>query len=151
MQNQWVVRLTGGGNTLTDQDGQSGRNGRWESTSIPLQWADPLPLLVIPGTSQVGKDFFLYESCPVKFFVSVVPVSLAWIDKVGRYEVTLTQGLAVSLQVQHSWTIPIGVWTHRRAHFRGEPEELGRLFHSDRMRQESLEKAGHCSPTWAML
>ena len=78
-------------------------------------------------------------------------VSLAWKDKVGRSEVKLTQGLVVSLQVQHSWTIPSGAWTHRRAHFRGESEELVRLFHSGRIRQEALEKAGHCSPTWAVL
>jgi len=45
---------------------------------------------------------------------------------VGRYEVKLTQGLAVSLQAQYSWTIPSGAWTHRRALFKGEPEELVR-------------------------
>ena len=61
-------RWTGGGNTLTD--GQSGRNGRWESTSIPIQWADPQPLPAIRGTPQVGKDFFLDESCAVKGFAN---------------------------------------------------------------------------------
>ncbi len=91
----------------------------------------------------MGKIFFLDEACPVWGFVSVVPFSLPWKDKVGRYEVKLTQGLAVSLQIQYSWTIPKGTWTHRRVHLRGEPEELVRLFHSDRMRQEALEKAGH--------
>ena len=69
----------------------------WESTSIPLQWADPLPLLAIPGTPRVGRDFFLDEDCPARGFVSVTPSSLAWKDKVGQYEVKLTQGLAVSL------------------------------------------------------
>ena len=69
----------------------------------------------------------------------------------GRYEVKLTQGLTVSLQTQYSWTIPSGAWTHRRAQFKGEPKELVRLFHSDRLRQETLEKAGHCSHTWAVL
>ena len=45
------------------------------------------------------------------------------------------------MQVQYSWTIPSGAWTHRRAHFKGEPEELVRLLHSDKLRQEKLEKA----------
>ncbi len=44
-----------------------------------------------------------------------------------------------------------GAWTHRRALFKGEPEELVRLFHRDRIRQEALEKDGHCSPKWAVL
>ena len=66
----------------------------------------------------------LDESCPVQGFVSVAPVSLVWKDKMGRYEVKLDQGLAVSLESQHSWTIPNGVWTHRRDHFRGELKGL---------------------------
>ena len=48
------------------------------------------------------------EPCPVKGFVSVVHSSLAWKDKVGMYEVKLTQGPTVSLYEQHSLTIPIG-------------------------------------------
>ncbi len=63
----------------------------------------------------------------------------------------LTQGLAVSLHAQYSWTIPNGAWTHRRALFRGEPEELVRVFHSERLRQKALERAGHCSPKWTVL
>ena len=69
----------------------------------------------------------------------------------GRYEVKMNQGLAVSLNAQYSWTVPNGAWTHRRALFRGEPEELVRVFHIERLRQEALEKAGHCSPTWTVL
>ena len=99
-----------------------------------------------PGTPRVGQDFFLDEDCPARGFVSVTPSSLAWKDKVGKYEVKLTQGLAVSLHAQYSWTIPSGAWTHRRALFKGEPEELVRVFHNDRLRQEALEKQGHCSP-----
>ncbi len=34
---------------------------------------------------------------------------------------------------------------------KGEPEELVQLFHSSRLRQETIEKAGHRSPTWAVL
>ena len=111
-------------------------NRDWESASTPLQWADPLPLLAVQGTPQAGKNFFLDEKCPVRGFVSVTPTSLTWKDKVGRYEVKLTQGLTVSLHVQYSWTIP-------RALFRGEPEELVRVFHIERLRQEALEKTGH--------
>jgi len=48
----------------------------WESTSIPLQWADPLPLLTIPDTPRVGRDVFLDEDCPARGFVSVTPSSL---------------------------------------------------------------------------
>ena len=36
-------------------------------------------------------------------------------------------------------------------HFKGEPEELVRLFTSGRLSQETLEKAGHPSPTWSVL
>jgi hypothetical protein len=50
MQNAWVVSWTG----FTDHERHKGNRG-WESTSIPLQWADPLPLLPVPGTPQVGK------------------------------------------------------------------------------------------------
>ncbi len=64
-----------------------------------LQWADPQPLLAVPGTPQVGKNFFLDEVGPVKGFVSVVPVSFVWKDRVGRFDVKLTQGMSVSLQV----------------------------------------------------
>ena len=32
-----------------------GRNGRWESTSTPIQWTDPEPLLTVPGRSS-GVD-----------------------------------------------------------------------------------------------
>ena len=88
----------------------------------------------------MGENFFLDETCPVWGFVSVSPVSIVWRDKEGSYEVKLTQGLSVSLQRQYIWTIPSGAWTHRRAHFRGEPEELVRLFHSERLRQATLEK-----------
>jgi hypothetical protein len=146
MHNAWVASWTG----FTDNERHKDNRG-WESTSIPLQWADPLPLLAVPGTPQVGKIFFLDGKCPVRGFVSVAPTSLAWKDKVGRYEVKLTQGLAVSLHAQYNWTIPSGAWTHRRALFRGEPEELVRVFHSGRLRQEALEKAGHCSPKWTVL
>ena len=98
MQNEWVAPWTGSGNSLTGRDGQGGGNGRWESTSIPLQWVDPQPLLTVPGTPQVGKNFFLDEVGSVRGFVSVTLVSLAWKDSVGRFEVKLTQGLVVSLQ-----------------------------------------------------
>ncbi len=47
--------------------------------------------------------------------------------------------------------MPNGAWTHHRALFRGEPEELVRVFHNERFLQEALEKAGHCSPTWTVL
>jgi ABC-type microcin C transport system permease subunit YejB len=68
-------------------------NRGWESTSIPFQWA----VLAVSGTPQVGKKYLLYEKFPVRGFVSVAPASLAWKDKVGSYEVKLTQGLVVSL------------------------------------------------------
>ena len=99
----------------------------------------------------LGKNFFLDEVGPVKGFVSVAPVSLVWKDRVGRFEVKLTQGLTVSLQAQYSWTIPRRAWTHRRAHFKGEPEELIKMFHNGRLRQETLERVGHRSPTWTVL
>ncbi len=146
MQNAWVTSWTG----CTDHERHKG-NRDWESSSTPLQWADPLPLLVIPGTPQVGKNFFLDEKCQVRGFVSVAPTSLTLKDKVGKYEVKLTQGLTVSLYGQYSWTIPSGTWTHHRALFRGEPEELARVFQSERLRQEVLEKTGHCSPKWTVL
>jgi ribonuclease HI len=93
----------------------------------------------------------LDEKCPVRGFVSVASTSLAWKDKVGKYEVKLTQGLAVSLHAQYSWTIPSGAWTHRRALFREDPEKLVRVIHNERLRQEALEKDGHCSPKWTVL
>ena len=99
----------------------------------------------------MGKNIFLDEVGSVRGFVSVTPVSLAWKDRVGRFEVKLTQGLTVSLQTQYSWTIPSGAWTHRRAHFKGEPEELVQLFHSGSLREETLEQAGHRSLTWTVL
>jgi hypothetical protein len=102
-------------------------------------------------TPQVGKNFFLDEKCPVRGFVSVASTSLVWKDKVGRYKVKLTQGLVVSLHVQYSWTIPSGAWTHHRSLFRGEPEDLVRVFHSECLRQEELERTGHCSPKWTVL
>jgi hypothetical protein len=92
MQNAWVTSWTG----FTDHERHRGNSG-WESTSIPLQWVDPLPLPTVSGTPQVGKNYLLDEKCPVQGFVSVAPTSLSWKDKVGNYEVKLTQGLAVSL------------------------------------------------------
>ncbi len=92
MQNAWVTNWTG----LTDHERHKGNRG-WESTSIPFQWADPLPLPVVSGTPQVGKNFLLDEKCPVRGFVSVASTSLTWKDQVGKYEVKLTQGLAVSV------------------------------------------------------
>jgi hypothetical protein len=78
--------------------------------------------------------------------------SLVWKDKVGRYVVKLTQGLTVSLHVKHSWTIPSGSWSHRQTLFSGEPEELIRVFHRERLRQEELKKAGHySSPKWTVF
>ncbi len=68
---------------------------------VPLQWGDPLPLPAVSGTPQVGKNYLLDEKFPVRGFVSVAPTSLAWKDKVGNYEVKLTQGLAVSLHAQY--------------------------------------------------
>jgi hypothetical protein len=61
MQNAWVASWTG----FTDHERHKGNRG-WESTSIPLQWADPLPLLAVPGTPQVGKNYLLDEKCPVR-------------------------------------------------------------------------------------
>jgi hypothetical protein len=75
MHSAWVASWTG----FTDNERHKDNRG-WESTSIPLQWADPLPLLAVPGTPQVGKNFFLDEKCPVRDFVSVSPTSLAWRD-----------------------------------------------------------------------
>jgi hypothetical protein len=146
MQNAWVVRWTG----FTDHERHKGNRG-WESTSIPFQWADPMSLLAVSGTPQVGKNYLLDEKCSVRGFVSVAPTSLAWKDKVGNYEVKLTQGLAVSLHAQYSWTIPSGSWTHRRALFREDPEKLVRVVHNERLRQETLENSGHCSPKWTVL
>jgi hypothetical protein len=146
MQNVWVASWTG----FTDHERHKGNRG-WESTSIPLQWADPLLLLAVSGTLHVGKNYLLDERCPVRGFVSVVPASLPWKDKVGNYEVKLTQGLAVSLYAQYSWTIPSGAWTHRRTLFREDPEKLVRAVHNERLRQEVLEKSGHCSPKWTVL
>ena len=45
MQNAWVASWTG----FTDHERHKGNIG-WESASSPLQWADPLPLLAVPGT-----------------------------------------------------------------------------------------------------
>ncbi len=135
-----MVSFTG----FTDHERHRGNRG-WESTSIPLQWADPLPLLAVSGTPQVGKNYLLDEKCPVRGFVSIAPTSLAWKDRVGSHEVKLTQGLAVSLHAKYSCTIPNGSWTHRRALFRGDPEKLVRVFYNERLRQETLEKTGHCS------
>jgi hypothetical protein len=59
--------------------------------------------------------------------------------------------MTVSLHAQYSWTIPSGAWTHRRTLFSGEPEELVRVFHRERLRQEELEKTGYCSPKWTVL
>jgi len=95
MQHAWVARWTREGKELMNHEGHAGRNRSWESTSIPLQWADPQPLPAIPGTPQVGRSFFLNELCPVQDFVSVTPTSLTWTDRVGGYEVKLTKGLAV--------------------------------------------------------
>jgi hypothetical protein len=92
IQNAWVTSWTG----YTDHERHKSK-GDWKSISTLLQWADPLPLLAIPGTPQVEKNFFLDEKCQVRVFVSVVATSLDWKDKVGRYEVKLTQGLVVSL------------------------------------------------------
>ena len=132
------------GNSLTVRDGQGGGNGRWESTSIPIQWADPQPLLTVPGTPQVGKNFFLDEVGLVKGFVSVTPVSLVWKDRVVRYEVKLTQGLTVSLQVQRSWTIPNGSWTHRRiAPLHGQCYDLYRRYMGQK---ESEDEPSSMSP-----
>ena len=75
---------------------------------------------------------------------------VSFITAAGRFEVKLTQGLVVSPQAKYSWTNPSGSWTHRRSNFKGEPEELVKLFHSGRLRQETLEKAGHHSPTWTV-
>jgi hypothetical protein len=105
----------------------------------------------VPDTPQVGRDFYLDELCTAKRFVSVTPTSLAWKDRAGEFDIKLTQGVATSLHAQYIWTVPIGVWTHRRAIFRGDPEELVRLFHKDRGRQERMEKAGHRSPKWEVL
>jgi hypothetical protein len=90
IQNAWVTSSTG----YTDHERQKGSRD-WELASTPLQWADPLSLLVIPGTSQVGKNFFLDEKCQVRGFVLVTPILLTWKDKVGRYEVKLTLGMVV--------------------------------------------------------
>jgi hypothetical protein len=157
VQNAWVASWTG----FTDHERHKGNRG-WESTSIPLQWADLLPLPAVSGTAQVGKNYLLDEKCPVRAFVSVAPTSLAWKDQVGNYEVKLTQGLAVSLHAQYSWTIPSGAWTHCRALFREDwthcralfredSEKLVRVVHNERLRQEALEKGGHCSPKWTVL
>ena len=76
-----------------------------------------------PGDPPGGKKLLPGRGEPSEGFVSVAPVSLAWKDRVGRFEVKLTLGLVVSLQAQYSWTIPSGAWTHRRDHFKGEPED----------------------------
>ena len=134
-----------------DRQETVGRGKRWEATSTPLQWYDPEPLPSVPGTPQVGRDFYLDEPCTARGFVSVAPTSLAWKDRAGKFDIKLTQGVATSLHAQYSWTVPSGAWTHRRALFRGDPEELVRLFHRDRVRQERLEKVGHRSPKWEVL
>jgi hypothetical protein len=61
MKNAWVASWTG----FTDHERHKGNRG-WESTSIPLQWADPLTLPTVSGTPQVGKNYLLDEKCPVR-------------------------------------------------------------------------------------
>jgi len=139
MKNQWVARCLGGAEGPLDRQETVGRGKRWEATSTPLQWYDPEPLPSVPGTPQVGRDFYLDEPCTARGFVSVAPTSLAWKDRVGEFDIKVTQGVATSLHAQYSWTVPSGAWTHRRALFRGDPEDLVRLFHRDRVRQERLE------------
>jgi hypothetical protein len=87
-----------------------------------------------PRYRELPRDFYLDEPCAVKGFVSVTPTSIVWKDRAGGFDVKLTQGVATSIHAQYSWTIPSGPWTHRRTLFRGDPEELVRLFHRDRVR-----------------
>ena len=58
MKNEWVAPWTGGGNSAIGRNGKGGGNGRWESPSTPLQWADPQPLLAVPGTPGWEKTSF---------------------------------------------------------------------------------------------
>ena len=99
----------------------------------------------------MGKNFYLDEPCTVKGFLSVTDTSLVWKDRPVEFDIKLTQGVTTSHQAQYTWTVPSGVWTHRKSLFQGDPEELVRLFHRDRIRQNRLEKAGHLSHKWEVL
>ena len=57
----------------------------------------------------------------LKEFVSVMSTSLSWRYRAGEFDIKLTQGVATSIHVQYNWTIPIGVWTHRKTLFGGDP------------------------------
>ena len=124
MKTQWVARWLGGAEGPPDWQEMVGKGKRWQATSTPLQSYDPQPLPSVPGTPQVGRNFYLDEPCAATGFVSVTPTSLAWKDRAGEFDIKLTQGVATSLHAQYSWAIPSGAWTHRRALFRGDPEEL---------------------------
>ena len=89
MQNQWVARWLGREEGPPDRQETVGRGKRWESASTPFQWYDPQPLPSVPGTPQVGRDFYLDEPCSVKGFVSVTPTSLAWKDRAGGADIKL--------------------------------------------------------------
>jgi hypothetical protein len=105
-----------------------GSDKRLEVTSTPLQWYDPQPLPSVPDTPQVERDFYLDEPYPEKGFVSVTPTSLVWKYRAVEFDIKICQEVATSLLAQYSWTVPIGVWTHRRALFRGDPGEPVRSF-----------------------
>ena len=61
MKNQWVARCLGREERPLDRQERVGRGNRWEATSTPLQWYDPQPLPSVPGTPQVGRDYYLDE------------------------------------------------------------------------------------------
>ena len=119
MKTQWVARWLGGAEGPPDWQEMVGKGKRWQATSTPLQSYDPQPLPSVPGTPQVGRDFYLDEPCTARGFVSVTPTSLAWKDRADEFDIKLTQGVATSVHAQYSWTVPSGAWTHRRALFRG--------------------------------
>ena len=97
----------------------SRRQRRWERKMgivlDPTSVGRPSTPAVGPGDPPGGGNFLLDEVGPVRGFVSVAPVSVTWKDRVGRFEVKLTQGLTVSLQVQYSWTILRLRWENRPA------------------------------------
>ncbi len=59
--------------------------------------------LSFPGTGRERLLPGLDEQCPVKGFVSVTPIVLAWKDETGMVDVNLTHGVATSLHHAQQW------------------------------------------------
>ena len=141
-----------------DGEVKSARRKAWEGPSCPLAMQDPRYLPEVSLGQRLGENWFLNEDMPRSTtgagYVRVWQEAVRWEERVNGFRVLVGEGLAMSAQPEHEWTIMSAQWQFLKARFADDAGELAQLVPfvaKEAKRQEEFEKRGVRSVSWRLL